>query len=72
MKKQKKSASIKTIMIYHHQVDLESKYGITYWIITEMVDSEPVQTYYFKIPDNYKTNDLLGELHEKYCSYCPN
>ena len=46
--------------------------GNTFWLITEIVENEPVRTYYYKIPAQYKDNSLLGEVHEKYNPYCPN
>jgi hypothetical protein len=73
MKRQKKNASGRTnLMIYHHELNLESTPGTTYWIITEVVNNVPVGTYYYKIPESYKDNHLLGEMHEKYCMYSPN
>jgi hypothetical protein len=73
MKRQKKSESSRTnLMIYHHELNLECSTGTTYWIITEIVDNVPVGTYYYKIPESYKDNHLLGEMHEKYCMYSPN
>lgn len=59
-------------MIYHHEIDLECINGTTIWLITEIADCEPQRTYYYKIPNQYKDNSLLGELHERYCQYCPN
>jgi hypothetical protein len=61
-----------TIIIYHHEIDLEYLNGNTFWAITEIVNTEPVQTYFYKIPDDYKNNKLLGNLHERYAPYCPN
>jgi hypothetical protein len=73
MKRQKKSTSGRAdVMIYHHELDLECLNGNTFWLITEIVDCLPVQTYYYQIPNNYKNDSLLGELHERYAKYCPN
>lgn len=60
------------ITIYHHELDLEYEYNTTYYLIIEITDGEPIQTYYYRIPDSYKDERLLGELHERYCLYCPN
>ena len=60
------------VTIYHHELNLEYERQATFFLITEMNDGEPHRTYYYKIPDNYKDNSLLGEIHERYCPYCPN
>ena len=49
------------IKIYHHKLNLEYENNTTYLLITEMINGEPKATYYYKIPDNYKDNSLLGE-----------
>ena len=73
MRKQKKSTSCRTnVTIYHQVLDLEFEYSTTYFLITEIEDCEPHITYLYKIPDSYKDNRLLGELHERYSPYCPN
>ncbi len=73
MKKQKKSSSYtKNIMFYHHELDFESSNGSTYWLITEVVDNVPIKTCFYKIPDNYRDDSLLGKMHQRFCSYCPN
>jgi abortive infection bacteriophage resistance protein len=73
MKRRRKSTSRKTnITIYHHELNMEYQNATTFWLITEIVNNKPLLTYYYKIPDNYKDNSLLGELHERYCQYCPN
>lgn len=73
MRKPKKSTISGTnIMIYHHELDLEYLYNKTYFLITEIVDGVPLHTYYYKIPDSFKDERLLGELHERYCPYSPN
>jgi hypothetical protein len=73
MKKQKKSTSfIPDILIYHHEINMEHINGNTFWLITEIVENEPLRTYYYKIPPNYKDDSLLGEIHERYCPYSPN
>lgn len=60
------------VTIYHHQLNLPDEYSTTIFIITEMEDGKPRRTYYYQIPENYKDNSLLGEMHERYCPYCPN
>jgi hypothetical protein len=73
MKKQKKSTSfIPDVLIYHHELNMEHINNTVFWLITEIVENEPVRTYYYKIPANYKDNSLLGELHERYWPYNPN
>ena len=73
MNRQKNSASSRAnIKIYQHELNLEYFSGTTYWILTEVVDNVPVRTFYFKIPQSYKDNHLLGGMHERYCTYCPN
>ena len=60
------------VMIYLHELNLEYECNNTYYLITELVDGEPNRTFYYKIPESYKDNRLLGEMHERYCPYCPN
>lgn len=73
MKRQMKSRSNKpNVRIYQHKLNLEYENNTTYLLLTEMVNGEPKATYYYKIPDNYKDKSLLGEMHERYCPYCPN
>jgi len=73
MRKQKKSSSfISNVLIYHHELSMEHINSTTFWIITEITENEPIRTYYYKIPSNYKDNSLLGELNERYCPYSPN
>jgi hypothetical protein len=60
------------VKIYHHILDLEYANNTSYFLITEIEDGKPQRTFYYRIPDNYKDNSLLGELHEKYAPYCPN
>ena len=73
MKKPKKSTSPGTnVIIIHQELNLEYEHNTTYFLITEIEDGEPQRTYYYLIPDSYKSNALLGELHEKYAKYCPN
>lgn len=73
MRKQRKSTpSGACVRIYHHELDLEYVYNRTYFLITEIIDGVPLHTYYYRIPDSYKDERLLGELHERYCPYSPN
>jgi hypothetical protein len=72
MKSKKHSNRKNKVMIYHHEMNLEYENNTTYFLITEIESGEPLRTYYYKIPDNYKDNSLLGEIHERYCPYCPN
>jgi hypothetical protein len=73
MRKQKKNTpSNSNVSIYHNELDLEYLYNKTYFLITEIVDGVPLHTYYYRIPDSYKDERLLGELHERYCPYSPN
>jgi hypothetical protein len=59
------------VQIYHCFLDIKSEYHTTICLITE-VEKGKVTTYCYKIPINYMDDSLLGELHEKYCMYCPN
>ena len=72
MKSKRHSYRKDRVKIYHHKLNLEYENNTSYFLITEMEDGEPQRTYYYKIPDNYKDNSLLGEMHERYCPYCPN
>lgn len=72
MKSKRHSYCKDRVKIYHHKLNLEYENNTSYFLITEMEDGEPQRTYYYKIPDNYKDNSLLGEMHERYCPYCPN
>lgn len=73
MKGQTKSESgSNNTKIYHNELNLEYSTGTTYWLITEVVDNIPVRTFFYRIPDSYKNNSLLGGMHERYCMYCPN
>lgn len=73
MRRNKKSALDTTnIKIYQNELNLEHSSGTTYWILTEVINDVPVRTFYFKIPDSYKDNHLLGGMHERYCMYSPN
>jgi hypothetical protein len=58
--------------IYHHELDLEYESNATYFLFTEIEDGIPQRSFYYKIPDAYKGNAFLGEVHEKYAPYCPN
>jgi hypothetical protein len=73
MKKKDNYASYSNkVMIYHHELDMECINGTSFWLITEIIEHEPVRTYFYRIPNQYKDNSLLGELHERYAKYCPN
>ncbi len=72
MKSRRHSHHSNKVTIYQHELNLEYEYQATYFLITEMEDEKPRRTYYYKIPDNYKDNSLLGALHERYAPYCPN
>jgi hypothetical protein len=60
------------VKIYHHVLNLEYEHNVTYFLITEIIDGVPKRTYYYKIPESYKDDRLLGQMHERYCQYCPN
>lgn len=60
------------LKIFQHELNLEYEYNSTFVLITEVLDGKPLYTYYFTIPDSYKDNRLLGELHENYAPFCPN
>ncbi len=74
MKRQRKDTSYRPdIMIYHHEIETNGINGTTFWLITEVaVSGEPLWTYYYRIPDSYKDDSLLGELPIRYSQYCPN
>jgi hypothetical protein len=73
MRKPKRSTPTgASVKIYHHELDLEYVHNCSYFLITEIVDGVPKQTYYYRIPDSFKDDRLLGELHERYCPYSPN
>lgn len=73
MRKPKKSTPTgASVKIYHHELDLEYLHNKTYFLITEIINGVPINTYYYRIPDSYKDDRLLGELHERYCMYSPN
>jgi hypothetical protein len=72
MKPEHHSHSNKRGMLYHHELNLEYEHNATYFIISEIEDGIPHRTFYYKIPETYKDNSLLGELHERYAPYCPN
>jgi len=60
------------LQIHQSELNLEYEYNNTYLLITELVDGEPKRTFYYKIPESYKDNRLLGEMHERYCPFSPN
>jgi hypothetical protein len=72
MKSKKHGYFNNRIKIYQHKLNLEYENSASYFLLTELEDGVPKRTYYYKIPDNYKDNSLLGELHERYSKYCPN
>lgn len=73
MRKPKKSKSfIPNVIIYQQEINLEYEYNVTFFLITEIVNGKPLHTYYYEIPESYKDNRLLGELHERYAPFCPN
>ncbi|MGA2408273.1 MAG: hypothetical protein ABSF81_16190 [Bacteroidales bacterium] len=72
MKSKRYSRHSNKVTIYHHKLNLENEYNTTYFLITEIEDGKPQRTYYFQIPDSFKDNRLLGEMHERYARYCPN
>ena len=72
MKSKRHSYRNNGVKIYHHKLNLENEYNSTYFLITEIEDGKPQRTYYFQIPDSFKDNRLLGELHERYARYSPN
>ena len=67
-----KNSHYSKITIYHHELDLEYDYNTLYFLFTEIEAGKPQRSYYYKIPDSYKGNSLLGELHERYYPYSPN
>jgi hypothetical protein len=73
MKRQNNCSSYKmNVKFYHQELSPDGINSKTYWIITEVKDNLPIRTYYYEIPEEYKSDALLGEMHEKYCPYCPN
>ena len=73
MKRQKKTTAYRNnLQIIHNELNFEYDYNATYFLITEIENGVPQRTYYYLIPDSYKSNALLGEMHEKYAKYCPN
>jgi hypothetical protein len=72
MKSKKHGYFNNRIKICQHKLNLENEYNTTYFLITEIEDGKPQRTYYYKIPDSFKDNSLLGELRERYARYCPN
>ncbi len=72
MKSRRYSRHNNKVTIYHHELNLEYENHTTFFLITEMQDGKPQRTYYFQIPDSFKDNRLLGEMHERYARYCPN
>ena len=60
------------IKIFQHELNLEHEYNLTFFLLTEVVDGKPQRTYYYAVPESYKDNRLLGELHENYAPFCPN
>ena len=72
MKSNRNRRNYKKVKIYHHELNLENEYNTTFFLITEIVEGIPLRTHYFKIPDNFKNDVLLGSLPGKYSDYCPN
>lgn len=72
MKSKRYSHYSNTVTIYHQELNLEYEYNTTYFLITEIEEGVPQRTYYYLIPDSYKSNTLLGNFHERYAPYCPN
>jgi hypothetical protein len=72
MKSKKHGYYNNRIKICQHKLNLENEYSASYFLLTELEDGVPKSTYYYKIPDSFKDNRLLGELHERYAKYCPN
>lgn len=72
MKSNRNRRNYKSIKIYQHELNLEYENNTTFFMITEIDDGIPLRTYYFKIPDNFKNDILLGNLPNKYADYCPN
>lgn len=62
----------KKVEIYHCCLNIKSEYHTTVLLITEVENGEVKRTYFYTIPTNYLDDSLLGDLHEKYCLYCPN
>jgi hypothetical protein len=72
MRPRKRNRYSNAVTIFHHKLNLSDENNTTFFLITEMEDGKPRRTYYFQIPENYSDDSLLGELHERYCPYCPN
>jgi hypothetical protein len=72
MKSKRHSHDNQRVTIFHFLLDLEYEHNTTFFLITEMTDGEPQRTYYYRIPESYKDDSLLGELLVRYCQYCPN
>jgi hypothetical protein len=72
MKSKKHGYFNNRIKICQHKLILENEYIASYFLLTELEDGVPKRTYFYKIPDSFKDNRLLGELHERYAKYCPN
>ena len=72
MKSNHNRRNYKKVKIYQHELNLEYEHCTTFLLITEIEDGEPYRTYYFKIPDCFKNDVLLGNLPNKYSDYCPN
>jgi hypothetical protein len=72
MKSKNKVHNNNTITIHHYELNLEYDHQSTYFLITEIKDGVPASTYYYKIPDGFKNDVLLGEIHERYAPYSPN
>lgn len=59
-------------IILHQELDPQYEYDALYLIFTEIEAGKPQRSYYYKIPESYKDNSLMGELHERYYPYSPN
>ena len=61
------------VTIYLHELNLEYEHNATFLLITEVSSNGvPQKTHFYRIPDSYKDDRLLGQLHERYAKYCPN
>jgi hypothetical protein len=60
------------VRIYQSFLNLEYESNSTFMIITETVDFIPIRTYYYKIPESFKSNNCVKELDELPTPYCPN
>ena len=73
MKGQRKNISSKPIVrIYHQEVILQDGHYPAFYLIIETIEGLPQRSYFYRIPESYKDDRLLGQMHERYCSYCPN